>query len=508
MTDERIEAGFAQEDRMNEQENSGGAHAGAFTAREWMLALAAVAAASLGLQSTVFGSGMGLGVTAFTLLMMAVGYAYIRATGARPSKASYLYMALTAAAAGLYTANGAYGGLRLPRFAMLCALYAYWLCAAGGTLNDKSLAPSAARDALYALVGAPLGGLGATVRGLTAGLRGKRSIPLILVGLIIALPMTVLAITLLSDADAVFAGAVENVTAWFTRDIGSALWRVPLTAAFALVLLSGWLRVAGDKRRAGKTRAPQRFIPHIVPMMVILLLCAVYIAFFAAQAISIAQVARAGRDDAFSYSEFARSGFFQLCVVCGINFGVVLVANCLSDDGKTAMRVLMNLLCACTLLLIASAVLKMALYIGMYGLTPLRVMTTWFMLTLAVAFAAVICSKWMRGVPVFKITVMTLCVSFIALCYLNPAKLSADYNADAYLKGTLPAFDAQAYEEGAPCAADAVARVYAQTQDEALKTALKHQFEAGSKLHIDPLALNLNLESLHAADVYQYLKLN
>ncbi len=479
------------------------APAAAFTKTEWGLALAAIAVAFFGLQSTVFGSGFGFGVTAFTLLLIAVSLVYLRAAGSRPSRLSYVYLALTVAAAGLYSINGALGGLFLLRFPLLVALYGYWLCAASGTLTAETLAPSAVRDALHALFAAPLGGIGDTVRGMTGGMRGRKNAPFVLIGLVIALPLLIIVISLLSGVDPAFAGAVEGVTKWFTVSLGDTLFRVFLTAFAAILLLSQWLRVARDKTRAAQTRPPQRFIPYVVPCVVIALLCAVYVAFFAAQATSIAAVARgAETEGGFSYSDYARSGFFQLCVVCGINFGVVLIADCLTDERRTVLRAMISLLSVCTLLLTASAILKMALYVGEYGLTPLRVTTSWFMLVLAVAFLMICIAQWRAGVKVFKVSALTLCVSLIALCALNPAKLSADYNADAFLRGELDEFDYEAFSYDAPCAADAVARVFAQTDDETLKSELAVRFGDKGTLFTDPLGLNLNAEQLHAARIY------
>lgn len=43
-----------------------------------------------------------------------------------------------------------------------------------------------------------------------------------------------------------------------------------------------------------------------------------------------------------------------------------------------------------TLILIATAISKMVMYISVYGLTQLRFYTTWFMLLLAVIFVMII----------------------------------------------------------------------------------------------------------------------
>lgn len=484
-----------------------------FTPKEWGLAAAAVVAAFLGLQSTVYANGLGFGVTLSALLLIAVSSIYLRKTHGKPSHASHFYLLLTAAAAGLYSLNGAHSVLMILRFPLLVSLYAYWLCVAGGAANAPKLMPSAVFDVLHTVFAAPFSGIGNALRGMTSGMRGRKNVPLALLGIVIALPLLLIVISLLSGADKGFADAVSAFTGWLDTRLGDTLFRILLTALTALLLLSMWLSILRDRRGAARRQAPARCIPAVIPAVVITLLSAVYIAFFAAQVTSIGQVLRArqagtplgGAMEGFTYSDFAREGFFQLCVVCGINFIVVLIANYLANEKNRALRLLISLLGACTLLLTASALFRMLLYIDVYGLTPLRIITSWFMLMLALAFSAIVLSQWKENVPVFKISALSLCVSLIALNALNPAKISADYNADAYLRGALNEFDYEAFSHDAPYAADAVYRVFEETEDDVLKSALAARFGSQTSLPADPMMLNMNAERLHADKVYKAL---
>ncbi len=475
-----------------------------FLKTEWGLAIAAVVIAWLGLQSTVFASDFGFGVTLTVLSAIAVTSIYLYRIGVKPRRESFPYLALLVAAAGLYAVGGAHE-MPLTRFILLVALYAYWLCTASGTRSASELSPTAAFDVLYALFRAPFGGVGGTLRGMTCGARGKKTLSLIVLGLAAAVPLLIVVVSLLIGADAAFASAVSAFTGWFTFDFGQTLFRVLLIAFCALLLLSQWLRVLRDKSGAIRRGAPPRCIPHIVPCIVLSLLCLVYVAFFVAQTGSVSEVLRARREG-FSYSDFARQGFFRLCLVCGINFCVVLIANYLTDEKRAALKILLTLLCVSTLLLTASAIFKMALYIGAYGLTPPRIVTSWFMLALAASFVCILISQWKNRVPVFKISALTLCVSFLVLCCISPARISANYNADAYLRGALKQFDYQSLRYQSPyAAADAVKRVYLETEDEALKSDLRLAFSEKSTLFTDALSLNLNIEKLRGAAMYREL---
>ena len=105
-----------------------------------------------------------------------------------------------------------------------------------------------------------------------------------------------------------------------------------------------------------------------------------------------------------TYAEYARRGFFELCTVAGINLAVITVAHFIikqeagKSDGKDqetkqkapkTLRAEFAVLCLFTMMLIATAVSKMAMYISYYGLTQLRVYTAWFMLLLFIVFIVV-----------------------------------------------------------------------------------------------------------------------
>jgi hypothetical protein len=125
-----------------------------------------------------------------------------------------------------------------------------------------------------------------------------------------------------------------------------------------------------------------------------------------------------------------------------------------------------------TLILIASAFSKMALYIGAYGLSIRRLLPCLFMAFLTVVFGGVIAlQKWRFSIVRFSVLAGTLMIC--ALCLLNPDGFVARYNADRYLSGTLERFDVQILYQSGPAGIDPALKVYAQTVDEELKAELK-----------------------------------
>ena len=89
-----------------------------------------------------------------------------------------------------------------------------------------------------------------------------------------------------------------------------------------------------------------------------------------------------------SYAQYAREGFFQLCAVAVINLCMTAAASLLTrrkdEKPPVFLKIITVLYAAFTLVLIATAISKMILYIDTYGLTQKRVYTSVFMIAMAV----------------------------------------------------------------------------------------------------------------------------
>ncbi len=81
-----------------------------------------------------------------------------------------------------------------------------------------------------------------------------------------------------------------------------------------------------------------------------------------------------------NYATYAREGFFELLFVTVVNFAIILFfSSSIRAGAERAVKGLLALLCAFTGVLIVSSAYRMALYIGTYGYTPLRVQVVTFL---------------------------------------------------------------------------------------------------------------------------------
>lgn len=89
-----------------------------------------------------------------------------------------------------------------------------------------------------------------------------------------------------------------------------------------------------------------------------------------------------GLPDGLSYSEYAVNGFTELSIVTFINITAfaLIFTFCKNDQGRPdkLIRALLTGLIIASFLLLISAVYRLSLYIGAYGLTVKRVLALWF----------------------------------------------------------------------------------------------------------------------------------
>ena len=281
-----------------------------------------------------------------------------------------------------------------------------------------------------------------------------------LLGLAIAIPSTVVVCGLLMSADLGFADIVMSFLGnGFTR---SFVFVFQLIISLPVGYYIYGLCRSSDKKYAEEqinddrclnTVRSVRFLPSAAGFFSALPVCVLYMIFFFSQlTYYMSSFFSKLPSDMDSYSSYARRGFFELCFVSLINLAIIICLNLFCkyrEDGKrpASLKIITCILSIFTILLIATAVSKMAMYINVYGLTPLRVYTTWFMILLAVVFAGIFLTMLSSKINLPKITVTAFTILFSLLSFCNADGLIAKYNADRFLNGTLNAFDVSMISE-------------------------------------------------------------
>ena len=339
----------------------------------------------------------------------------------------------TLTCAGLCLALGAVVVLRDAEWIVaLCLLAAAGLGMVGLVRGRRvpSFLAAAAAWPLAALRGLPW--LGRTARALTGLGNGAA---LLRTAVWSAVGVTVFAL-LFASADALFAEWVDAVV----PDLGSEDVAVRVFVAVAvggLVLCGAYLAL--NPPQAGQVQRPARPVAHrfewLAPVLVV---DAVFVLFLAAQATAFfGGHEHLERTTGLTYAQYVHQGFGQLTIATLLTLLVVWAASRkaprTTPADRTWLRVALGVLCAATLVVVASALYRMHLYEQAYGLTSARLLAAVFegwlgVLVLAVIAGAVaLRARWLPRFGLISGVVLLL-----ALAALNPDAYVARQNLDRY----------------------------------------------------------------------------
>lgn len=344
--------------------------------------------------------------------------------------------------------------LRFFSAAYAAVLYPFFLMAWNGHRLERGFSDLVFPDFIRALFTCPFASFRAVFSACRGGKKGSGVIGKAVIGLLIAVIPTMIVGSLLSY-DEGFRKILGNIFTFTAGDAVSQLFSILFGILLGMYLFGAYLTSA-DHKQVGKTTAAScraqeeraRILPAITAVAAVLPLLFLYGVFFVSQWNYYVSAFRGVLPDGTVYSEYAREGFFQLCAVAALNF--FLTALLLSflkrrEDGRppVAVTVAATLLLLSTLILIATAVSKMVLYIDAYGLTRLRVLSTWFMVVIAVCTLIVAVGLFVKKIKPLPSCLAVAVVLFAALTLSSPDRLIADYNVDRYLDGTLKSVDVE-----------------------------------------------------------------
>ena len=248
-------------------------------------------------------------------------------------------------------------------------------------------------------------------------------------GLAIALPVVGVVGLLLASADPIFASFFN-----LNLDTGDI--------ALHAVLLAIGIVVAGALLRAASTdhpgQSPRQWHGGTAEALVVMaLLDGVFVVFAIAQAVAATQAGQATIQAAgVTYSDYARSGFFQLLWVAGITLVVLMTVRAVvRPEGprqRAAFVGLAEVGILFVLVIIGVASQRLSLYEGAYGFTMLRLYSHAFALcaglffvVVGVAFARPPRRNWLFA----AVTGISLLV-VLGLNVLNPEALVVKLNFD------------------------------------------------------------------------------
>lgn len=284
--------------------------------------------------------------------------------------------------------------------------------------------------------------------GLFGERNGKKSknMQYALLGLLMSIPLTVVVFVLLMYSDGVFESVMNKLFFTNLTNVSFSLfWQVVFAIPVGMYLFGALFSFSKPARSYSEKMPVYRFLPVPVACAAVTPICVFYFVYLITQLGYFTAAFGGALPEGYSYSEFARRGFFELCVIAVINLFVITLMQALvrrqeGDRRPKALRAYTILISVFTLLLIASALSKMLLYIGEFGMTRLRVYTSWFMILLAAVFVLIIILQ-IRDFAFWKSLFAVFTVMMGILCFGNIDGAIARYNVSAYQSGALEKLD-------------------------------------------------------------------
>jgi hypothetical protein len=198
----------------------------------------------------------------------------------------------------------------------------------------------------------------------------------------------------------VFGSLLAAADARFSQLLGGFRFDLPMFMGHVMIaLLVAWIAggilrtmTLGGEQPGPRINRPDSLALGIVEIgMVIGLLDLLFLAFVIVQLpyfFGTSDVVM--QPGTTTFSQYARRGFFELVTVAGMVLPLLLVADWMLRREKLGheriFRILAGAQVALLFVIMGSALHRMRLYLGAYGLTELRLYTTAFMLWLGVVF--------------------------------------------------------------------------------------------------------------------------
>ena len=317
-------------------------------------------------------------------------------------------------------------------FLILHIFAVYWLMSRSGRLTGGESGHLLPLDALYAFLIVPFQNFFLRIRCVIFALKSKKergvsagAIAGAVLAAFAALVLLVLAMTQLSAADDTFGELIDDLRLTLTLDLDET-WFYRLLAslpvgAYVFGLLAGLgRRTPEDMRGRGAavvSRLPKlRTVPEGIWAAALGLFSALYLVFFFVQGRYLFGAFTRTLPESFTVAEYARQGFFELCRVMAINFTLFWLVTRTARQKQKLIRWMAAALLVQSMLFAVIAISKLALYIDCFGLTPLRVQSTWLVCVLLLGCVCALYThltgkKSMRAWMLFgAVTLAVLCM--------------------------------------------------------------------------------------------------
>lgn len=278
-----------------------------------------------------------------------------------------------------------------------------------------------------------------------AGIGSNPTLRRVAVGLLITLPLLIVFTALFAAADLIFGNIVRSalealyIENLFVHAIGAMAltWLFVSALVFAVSRNDDLAAVLPDNER---TSHRFRFLGSIESSIVLFSVDALFSLFVVVQFAALFGGERFIEAQGLTYSEYARRGFFELVAVAVLVMTLVLSLDFLTKrESKQAQGLFLagcSVLVTLTVVVLASAFQRMALYEQAFGFTQLRVYTHIFMVWLAIMLSAFLMMLYQKRTYMFATGLVIGAFLYVmTLNVINPEALIVRQNVARFAVG-------------------------------------------------------------------------
>ncbi len=285
------------------------------------------------------------------------------------------------------------------------------------------------------------------------GSHSKKKAKGILIGVACGLPALFIIVPILVSSDAAFEAVINNIFAdGISRVIASVIMGTLLaiflfTSVFAASKKIIKIDSVNQVEKTDETKNTKFSGVSSTPVTAFLsTIGVVYVVYLFSQLAYFFDAFSGLLPQHFSHAQYARRGFFEMTVICGINIGLIALSLLISKKDKKgnqplAVRLLCGFICLFSLVIVATVIGKLVMYMGFYGLTELRLYTSLFCICSAIIIIFVGIRLFLPRFAYFRAAAATLAILSVGVAFADVNTTIARYNTEAYLGGYLKQVD-------------------------------------------------------------------
>ncbi len=285
------------------------------------------------------------------------------------------------------------------------------------------------------------------------GSNSKKKAKGILIGVACGLPALFIIVPILVSSDAAFEAVINNI---FADGISRVIASVIMGTLLAILLFTSVFAASkkiikiDSVNQTEKTDEPKKTkfsgVSSTPVTAFLSTISVVYVVYLFSQLAYFFDVFSGLLPQHFSHAQYARRGFFEMTVICGINIGLIALSLLISKKDKKgnqplAVRLLCGFICLFSLVIVATVIGKLVMYMGFYGLTELRIYTSLFSVCAAIVIIFVGIRLFLPRFAYFRAAAATLAILSVGIAFADVNTTIARYNTQAYLNGYLAQVD-------------------------------------------------------------------